>query len=255
MALYITDLLFCLSWLSSFLFGLPLTLALVMVLDRHKPKWKHFPRYWPFLRGIHRSTVNSPHKGQWRGALMFSLICAWINDWVNNREAGDLRRSCAHYDVTVMIAIVFMTIVVTSLYVIVFVIIGAIATILIKLLDIIIYLLSVNTLRPRQYGRHFADDTFKRIFVNENVKISIKNSLNFVPKGPFNNNSALVQIMAWRRPGDKPLSEPMMFRSPTHICVTGPQWVKKEYYVYGIWQYKVLSMKSYFSVKSVEKKK
>ena len=66
-------------------------------------KWKHFPRYWPFLRGIHRSPVNSPHKGQWRGALMFSLICVWINGWVNNGEAGDLRRYRAHYDVTVMI--------------------------------------------------------------------------------------------------------------------------------------------------------
>ena len=52
-------------------------------------KWKHFPRYWPFVRGIHRSPVNSPHKGQSRGALMFSLICVWINGWVNNREAGD----------------------------------------------------------------------------------------------------------------------------------------------------------------------
>ena len=49
-----------------------------------------------------RSPVNYPHKGQWRGALMFSLICAWINAWVNNREAGDLRRHYAHYDVTVM---------------------------------------------------------------------------------------------------------------------------------------------------------
>ena len=65
-------------------------------------KWKHFPRYRPFLRGIHRSTVNSPHKGQWRGPLMFSLICTRINGWVNNREAGDLRRHHAHYDVTVM---------------------------------------------------------------------------------------------------------------------------------------------------------
>ena len=65
-------------------------------------KWKHFPRYWPFVRGIHRSPVNSPHKGQWRGALMFSLICVWINDWVNNREAGDLRPYRAHYDVIVM---------------------------------------------------------------------------------------------------------------------------------------------------------
>ena len=65
-------------------------------------KWKHFPRYWPFVRGIHRSPVTSPHKGQWRGALMFSLICVWINGWVNNREAGDLRRYRAHYDPTVM---------------------------------------------------------------------------------------------------------------------------------------------------------
>ena len=65
-------------------------------------KWKHFPRYWPFVRGIHRSPVNSPQKGQWHGALMFSLICAWINIWVNNREAGYLRRHRAHYDVTVM---------------------------------------------------------------------------------------------------------------------------------------------------------
>ena len=65
-------------------------------------KWKHFPRYCPFVRGIHRWPVNSPHKGQWRGALMFSLICARINFWVNNREAGDLRRHCAHHDVTVI---------------------------------------------------------------------------------------------------------------------------------------------------------
>ena len=63
-----------------------------------------FRRYWPFVRGIHRSPVNSPHKGQWRGAFMFSLICACINDWVNNLKAGDLRRHRAHYDVTVMIS-------------------------------------------------------------------------------------------------------------------------------------------------------
>ena len=52
-------------------------------------KLKHFPRYWPFVRGIHRSPVNSPHKGQWRGAVMFTLICVWKNGCVNNREAGD----------------------------------------------------------------------------------------------------------------------------------------------------------------------
>ena len=65
-------------------------------------KWKQFPRYWTFERGIHRSTLNSPHKGQWHGALIFSLICAWMNSWVNNRKAGDLRRHRAHYDVIVM---------------------------------------------------------------------------------------------------------------------------------------------------------
>ena len=81
----------------------------------------------------------------------------------------------------------------------------------------------INTLRPRQNGRHFADDTFKRIFLNENVIIAIKISLKFVPEGPMNNISALVQIMAWRRPGDKPLSEPMMVSLLTHICVTRPQ--------------------------------
>ena len=64
-------------------------------------KWKHFTRYWPFVRGIHRSPVNSAHKGQWCGALMFSLICAWINGWVNNGDAGDLRRHGTHYGVTV----------------------------------------------------------------------------------------------------------------------------------------------------------
>ena len=75
------------------------------VLGTHNDviKWKHSPRYWLFVRGIHRSPVNSPpHEGQWRGALMFSLIYVWINGWVNNREAGDLRRYRAHYDVTVM---------------------------------------------------------------------------------------------------------------------------------------------------------
>ena len=65
-------------------------------------KWKHFPRYWTFVRGLHRSPVNSPHKGQWRRALMFSLICARINGWVNNGEAGESRRYRPHYDVTVM---------------------------------------------------------------------------------------------------------------------------------------------------------
>ena len=84
-----------------------------------------------------------------------------------------------------------------------------------------------NTLRPRRNEQHFADDIFKRIFFNENVRISIKISLKFVPKGPINIIPALVQIMAWRRSGDKPLSEPMMVSLPTHICVIRPQWVNR----------------------------
>ena len=59
-------------------------------------KWKHFPLYWIFVRGIHRSPANSPHKGQWSGALMFSVICVWPNSWVNNHNAGDLTRRRAH---------------------------------------------------------------------------------------------------------------------------------------------------------------
>ena len=86
---------------------------------------------------------------------------------------------------------------------------------------------SLNTLRPRQNGRHFADDTFKRIFMNENARISINISLKFVPKGLTSNIPALVQIMAWRRPGDKPLSEPMMINLLPHKCVTRPQWVNQ----------------------------
>ena len=81
----------------------------------------------------------------------------------------------------------------------------------------------VNTLRPRRNRRHFADDIFKCILLNENALISIKISLKCIPKGPINNNLALVQIMAWRRPGDEPLSEPMLDSLPTHICVIGLQ--------------------------------
>ena len=80
----------------------------------------------------------------------------------------------------------------------------------------------LNTLRPRQNGRHLPDDILKCIFLNENIQISIKISLKFVPNGPIDNIPALVQIMAWRRPGDKPLSELMIASLPRHKCVTRP---------------------------------
>ena len=79
-------------------------------------KWKHFPRNWPFVRGIHRSPVNSLHKDQWRGALMFSWICARINGWVNNGEAGDLRHHRAHYDVILMKLLVIDSFIVNNRY-------------------------------------------------------------------------------------------------------------------------------------------
>ena len=85
----------------------------------------------------------------------------------------------------------------------------------------------VNTLRPRQNGHHFADDIFKCIFFNENVWISISILLNFVPNGSINNIPALLQITAWRQPGDKPLFEPMMVSLLMHACITRPQLVNK----------------------------
>ena len=70
------------------------------------PWWRHqmktFSALLVLCAGNSPVPVNSPHKGQWRGAFMFSLICVWINGWVNNRGAGDLRRHCGHYDVNVM---------------------------------------------------------------------------------------------------------------------------------------------------------
>ena len=83
----------------------------------------------------------------------------------------------------------------------------------------------INTLRPRQNGRNFPDDIFKCISLNENASISINISPKSVPNSQNNNTPALVQIMAWRQPGDKPLSEQMMVRLQMHLCVTQPQWV------------------------------
>ena len=86
--------------------------------------------------------------------------------------------------------------------------------------------MGLNTLRLRQDGHHFADNIFTCIFFNENCCILIKILLKCVCSAPIDNNPALVQIMAWRRSGDKPLSEPMMDNLPMHICITRPQWVK-----------------------------
>ena len=82
----------------------------------------------------------------------------------------------------------------------------------------------INTLRPRQNGRHFADDIFKFIFLNENAWGSFNISLKFVPKVRIKNIPILIHKTAWHRTGAKPLSEPMMVSLLTHICVTRPQW-------------------------------
>ena len=100
---------------------------------------------------------------------------------------------------------------------------------------------SLNSLRPRQNRRHFADDVFKCNFLNENVWSPIQVSLKFVPKRSINNIPALVQIMAWRRPGDKPLSEPMMVKLPTHVCVTRHQWFMLSL-IHGIFCFLVQSL-------------
>ena len=92
----------------------------------------------------------------------------------------------------------------------------------------------VNTLRPRQNDWHFTDNVFRCIFLNKNISILINISLRFVPKGPVNNISALVQIMAWHWPDYNPLSEPMMLSLLTHICVTQPQWIKSSYFCFVI---------------------
>ena len=100
----------------------------------------------------------------------------------------------------------------------------------------------LNTLRPRQNGHDFADDIFKWVFLNENVWIAIKISLNFVPKGQINNIPALVQIMDWRRP--------MMDKLPTHICATRPHWVKSAFNKH-VWSVVIVCVNHYYRVTSV----
>ena len=127
-----------------------------------------------------------------------------------------------------IITIVVIVNIVIIICIIIIIVVNIIIIIIILLslsLSTIIPMVMVITLRPRRNEQQFADDILKPIFFNENVWISIQISLKFVPKGPINNIPALVQIMAWRRSGDKPLSEPMMVSLPTHICVTRPQWV------------------------------
>ena len=137
---------------------------------QHLPWWCHqmetFSALLPFVRGIHRLLVNSPHKDQWCRALMFSLICTWANSWINNGDTGDLRRQRAHYDVIVM----HICRVASDSH------FRGNESHRHHLGIISCHLVSSssdkgwrNTLRPRQNGRHFPDDIFQCIFLNENV--------------------------------------------------------------------------------------
>ena len=158
-------------------------------------KWKHFPRYWPFVRGIHRSPVNYPHKGQWRGALMLSLICVWINGWVNTREAGDLRRHRAHYGVTVMW--------------------NPLAPLRVHMFH---WTQASLTHLPLDKLSFISQMTFSNEFsFNEKFCISIQISLKFVPKSPIDNNPALRQ---WLGAEQAICHYPNQCipSLPTHIC-------------------------------------
>ena len=189
-------------------------------------KWKHIPRYWPLVPGIHRSPVKFPHKGQWRGALMFSLICAYSNGWVNTREAGDLRRYRAHYDVILMWSLLVQVVgcrrcVAWNYYLKelwlsseshetdlcneyfcsksyeCFKPPNLVENVnfkhIFKISDFLSRPLLVNTLRPQQNGRHFPD-IFKCVLLNKNERISLKISLRFVLNVRINNIPVLVQI-------------------------------------------------------------
>ena len=176
-----------------------------------------------FVWGLHRWPVNSPHKGPvtqkmfpfddimmmtWVAFTVYSCHCwecIYFNNWsyccVTKWEKMQLEQlEYLHFEDTPHCPMIIYTIDSKS--------IGPPI---------------INSLRQRQNGRH---NTFKLIFLNENIRILIKILLKFVPKVPINIIPALVQIMAWRRPGDKPLSEPMMVCLLMHICVTQPKWVK-----------------------------
>ena len=154
-------------------------------------KWKHFPCYRPFMQGIQQSLMDSPHKGQWWRALMFSLTCVWINGWVNNREAGDLRCYHAHYEVSVM-SFVKKT---------------------------VSYKVADKLCDPMRFG---VSEPVRKI---EELTYCGRDNIDAILQMTIIKIPTLFLIMAWRRePGNKPLSEPVMVRSLTHICVTRPQW-------------------------------
>ena len=93
--------------------------------------------------------------------------------------------------------------------------------------NILSFLYDINSSPPAQNGCQLADNIFKCISVNENFCILLQMSLKFVPKGSINNMSALVQVMAWRKTGDRPLPEPWWPSSLVYMCGTRGRWVNE----------------------------
>ena len=146
--------------------------------------WRHqmetFPCYWPSVRGIHRWPVNSPHKGQWRGALMFSLTCAWTNSWVNNGAARDLIRHHPHYDVIVMVNQGHLCA-------------DKVAR---NLVTVHMCENKMHITLWRERNIWHAKYIFKYIFLSKNNFIFIKSSTNYVLEGLIDDHTALVYAMA-----------------------------------------------------------
>ena len=146
--------------------------------------WRHqmeiSPRCWSFVWGIQWSPMNSPHKGQWRGAFVFSLICAWTNRWVNNR-AGYLIRHCAHYDVTIMKQNKHPIACPWASYGSVFSECKLQPTYRLSRCDSVGNIGLSTHLDQDKMAANFADDVLNHIFLIENVWISIKISLKSVP--------------------------------------------------------------------------
>ena len=145
------------------------------------------------------------------------IICWWLTDIFHLHESNFLGQYCARYKVIARVVADILKLLLLS---VLWQDVGN------HCVSPLTSIPPFNTLRPRQNGRHFVDDIFKCIFLNETFWIPIKTSMKFVPNSSINNIPTLVQIMGWRRSGDKPLSEPMMVSLLTHICVTRPQWVK-----------------------------
>ena len=203
-------------------------------------KWKHFPCYWPFVWGIHRLSVNSPHKSQWRWALMFPLICAWINGWVNNREVGDLIRHCGHYDVTVMHSqnkeltgsyniLSCGRCRVKSLYDIIRTLLCAHYRVWMSSSDPENWFRcknKANTLKLEENGQHFADNIFKCIYLSKKniIKSKFHRSLLLI----FQLIILLHRFRKW--PGAEQVIttiQSQWLRSSAMLQgITGPQWIK-----------------------------